>query len=137
MDCALIKKQGTVFLQRHGNPPLPPHRINHQAQVFAMKQLVFKLLLPSIRLKHETRYQTGTFLIPDDFLSLWHIPTFLTTKCFLDPQLDSFFAESSPRYCKSLKIPAEKVECISRPTDRDLRQKQRFHAQEILAMLWG
>jgi len=107
---ALKKNQGTVFLQRHGNPPLPPHRINHQAHVWAMKQLgVQKIIAINSVGSMKLAIKPGTFLIPDDFLSLWHIPTFFKDEMrFTIPQMDSFFVEALHRYCKSLKIPARK-----------------------------
>jgi len=51
----------------------------------------------------------GTFLIPDDFLSLWHIPTFFNDEMrFIVPRMDSHFAATLYNYCMSLKIPAKK-----------------------------
>jgi 5'-methylthioadenosine phosphorylase len=51
----------------------------------------------------------GTFLIPDDFLSIWHIPTFFNDEMqFTVPRMDLDRATHLYRHCKALKIPARK-----------------------------
>lgn len=66
-----------LFLQRHGDPPLPPHMINHRANIAALRQYGIDEILSfnSVgSLKKSIR--PGTFIIPDDFISLWEVPTF-------------------------------------------------------------
>ncbi|HEY7588493.1 MAG TPA: MTAP family purine nucleoside phosphorylase [Thermoplasmata archaeon] len=67
-----------VFLPRHGpNHTIPPHRLNHRANLWALKELGATHILATAStgsLKKAIR--PGTFVIPDDFVAFWHIPTF-------------------------------------------------------------
>lgn len=106
----LKKRQGSVFLQRHGSPYLPPHRINHHANIWAMKHIGVEeiIAINSVgSLKHAIK--PGTFLIPDDFISIWYIPTFFNDKMqFTVPRMDTESADRLYRQCEPLKIPVKK-----------------------------
>jgi 5'-methylthioadenosine phosphorylase len=103
-----LKRDGdSLFLQRHGSPPLPPHRINHQANIWAMKHLGVQEIVAinsvgSVKLS----IKPGTFLIPDDFLSIWNIPTFFNDEMrFIVPHMDTGCTAGLYKRCKSLKLP--------------------------------
>jgi len=103
------KDQNSIFIQRHGNPPLPPHRINHHANIWAMKRLgVHEIIAINSVGSLKFTIKPGTFLIPDDFLSLWHIPTFFEDEMrFIVPRMDSDCSARLYRQCKGLKIPTK------------------------------
>ena len=66
-----------VFLQRHGDPPRPPHRINHRANLAALekcgvKQIVAVNSTGSLR----QTLKPGSLVVPDDYFNPWAISTF-------------------------------------------------------------
>jgi purine nucleoside phosphorylase len=101
-------KEHTVFIQRHGDPPAPPHLINHNANIWAFKNLGIKKILSvnstgSLKLK----FKPGTFVIPDDFISLWNISTFFEKEMkFIVPQMHEGMKEYIASLCKKLRINA-------------------------------
>jgi 5'-methylthioadenosine phosphorylase len=105
----LQKEQSSIFLQRHGNPPLPPHRVNHKANIWAMKHLgVQEILAINSVGSLKLTIKPGTFLIPDDFLSIWHIPTFFDDEMrFMIPRMDTDYVARLYQRCKTLKIPVK------------------------------
>jgi len=100
-------KQNTVFIQRHGNPQVPPHRINHKANIQALKNIGIEKIISinsvgTLKLK----FKPGTFVIPDDFISLWNIPTFIEKELnFIVPSMDKDMRERLASLCKELTIP--------------------------------
>ena len=66
-----------AFLPRHGSQRIPPHRINHRANIFALKSLGASQVIGinSVgSLKKEI--PPGWILIPHDFLCPWQIVSF-------------------------------------------------------------
>lgn len=67
-----------LFLPRHGaGHTIPPHRLNHRANLWALKELGATHVLATAStgsLKKAIR--PGTFVVPHDFVSFWQIPTF-------------------------------------------------------------
>jgi len=105
----LKKEQNSIFLQRHGSPPLPPHQVNHRANIWAMKHLGVQEIV-AINSVGSLKFtiKPGTFLIPDDFLSLWHIPTFFDDEMrFMVPCMESDRAAHLYKRCKTLKVPVK------------------------------
>jgi purine nucleoside phosphorylase len=106
---ALQKEQNSIFLQRHGNPPLPPHRINHKANVWAMKHLGVQGIV-AINSVGSLKFaiKPGTFLIPNDFLAIWHIPTFFDDEMrFMVPRMDADYAAHLYQRCRAIKMPVK------------------------------
>jgi len=105
----LQKEQNSIFLQRHGSSPLPPHRINHHANIWAMKHLgVQEIVAINSVGSLKLTIKCGTFLIPDDFLSIWNIPTFFNDEMrFIVPHMDADCAVRLYKRCKSLKLPVK------------------------------
>lgn len=103
------KNRNSIFMQRHGNPPLPPHRINHQANIWAMKHLgVHEIIAINSIGSLKLAIKPGTFIIPDDFLSIWNVPTFFNDEMrFIVPHMDTNCAARLYKRCKSLKIPVK------------------------------
>lgn len=71
-----------VFLNRHGSSKnTPPHRINHKANITALRlcgagEVVGVCSVGSLK----KNSKPGSVLIPDDYVSLWSIPTFFNKK---------------------------------------------------------
>ena len=69
---------GVVFLSRHGaEHRIPPHRLNHRANLWALKELGATAVLATAStgsLKRPIR--PGSFVVPHDYVALWDIPTF-------------------------------------------------------------
>lgn len=68
---------GTLFLQRHGEPPLPPHRIDHRANIAALEKLGANTIVAVNSVGSlKASIRPGSLVIPSDFFSPWQIPTF-------------------------------------------------------------
>jgi len=67
-----------VFLSRHGpDHRIPPHRVNHRANLWALKELGATAVLATAStgsLKKTIR--PGSFVVPDDYVAFWTIPTY-------------------------------------------------------------
>jgi 5'-methylthioadenosine phosphorylase len=63
-----------LFLQRHGAKLVPPHRINHHANIWALKSLnVEGVIAVNSVGSLKMNIKPGTFVIPDDFVSLCNV----------------------------------------------------------------
>ena len=100
-------RDDVVFLQRHGSPALPPHRINHRANISALEQMGVKQIVSinSVGSLKEA-HRPGTLLIPDDFVSPWDIPTFYDNEMrFFVPVMDQGSLEALHGICSDLRLP--------------------------------
>jgi purine nucleoside phosphorylase len=99
-------KDNTLFIQRHGSPPVPPHRINHKANIWAFKKMNVKQILSvnsvgSLKLK----FKPGTFVIPDDFISFWNISTFFDNEMkFIVPCMHEGMRKYLTTLCRKLRM---------------------------------
>ena len=80
-DAPVVGRRGeatVVFLGRHGaGHRVPPHRINHRANLWALRELGATAVLATAStgsLKKPIR--PGAFVVPDDYVAFWAIPTF-------------------------------------------------------------
>lgn len=107
-SASLRVHEKAVFLQRHGNPPSPPHRINHRANIWALKSLGVEgvVAINSVgSLKPEIK--PGSFLVPNDFLSFWLVSTFFDDEMkFMVPRMDADHAARLHARCEALRMPA-------------------------------
>ena len=89
-DVMVRTEGGHCFLQRHGSPPLPPHRINHRAHMWALNSLKVRgiVAINSVgSLKPEI--EPAMLVLPDDFISLWDVPTMFDEEMrFTVPEMD-------------------------------------------------
>ena len=80
-----------VFLQRHGTPPLPPHKLKHRANIAALKECGVKYVLAvnsTGSLKADL--PPGSLLLPDDYFNPWAIKTFFDDRLeFVTPGLSA------------------------------------------------
>ena len=97
-----------LFLQRHGKKPVPPHRINHHANIWALKSLGVEGIIAINSVGSlKTNLKPGTFIIPDDFVSKCDIPTFFDYEMhFTIPQMDASYAQRLHQICQDLEIEA-------------------------------
>lgn len=67
-----------AFLARHGTRhTIPPHRINHRANIWALRDLGTRRILGTSSVGSMTReIRPGTLAVPHDYLCLWDLPTF-------------------------------------------------------------
>jgi len=82
--------RSVVFLPRHGPQGIPPHRINHRANIYALKQLGATALIGvnSVGSLRE-EIPPGWIVIPHDYLSPWSIMTFYDHQAMhITPVLD-------------------------------------------------
>ncbi|HAW50526.1 TPA: hypothetical protein DCX16_06230 [bacterium] len=84
-------KDDTIFVFRHGkNKTIPPHMINHKTNISYLKNLNVEYIISinSVGSLKE-KITPDDFLIPDDYISLWDIPTFYDKKIVhVIPSLD-------------------------------------------------
>ncbi|MEA1924019.1 MAG: MTAP family purine nucleoside phosphorylase [Pseudomonadota bacterium] len=80
---------GLFFLQRHQTPPVPPHKLNHHANLAALKECGVKYIVAvnstgSLR----SEFAPGSLLVPDDYFNPWAIKTFFDDRLeFVTPGL--------------------------------------------------
>src|SRR5437879_11192392 len=67
-----------AFLPRHGKDHrIPPHKLNHRANLWAMKEIgATHILATSSTGSLKKTIHPGTFVVPDDFIGYWDIPTY-------------------------------------------------------------
>lgn len=80
-----IGRLGSVevaFLNRHGEGhEIPPHRINHRANVWAVRDLgVRRIVAVSSVGSLRKDLRPGRLAVPHDYLCLWELPTFFDDK---------------------------------------------------------
>jgi 5'-methylthioadenosine phosphorylase len=80
-----------IFLQRHGTPPLPPHKLNHQANITALKECgVDYIVAVNSTGSLKSSLPPGSLLLPDDYFNPWAIRTFFDDRLeFITPSLSA------------------------------------------------
>lgn len=103
----IIDRDPVVLLQRHGMPPIPPHAINHKANIAALEEEgVTRIAAFNSVGSMKADLKLGTLLLPDDFISLWDIPTFYDTEChFTTPKIDAQLHRLLGSLLTNLKVP--------------------------------
>lgn len=59
-----------VFIRRHGDRHLPPHRINNRANVWALREMGVKKVIATNSVGAIDHHHIGDFVIPSDFIDL-------------------------------------------------------------------
>ena len=103
---AIQKASQHLFLQRHGKKPVPPHKINHHANIWALRSLgVDGVIAINSVGSLKTNIKPGMFIIPDDFVSMCNIPTFFDYEMrFTIPLMDAGYAQRLYKTCTDLEI---------------------------------
>ncbi len=86
--------------------PLPPHMINHRANIWALKSLDVEGIIAINSVGSlKSNLKPGTFVIPDDFVSPWNIPTFFDYEMrFMIPVMDAAYAQKMHRVCTAMEM---------------------------------
>ncbi len=97
-----LRKDFCLFIQRHGDPPLPPHMIDHRACVQALADLgADRVIAVNSVGSLNKNIEPGSFLIPDDFISFGQIPTFFDDRMrFMIPEMDTGMARFLTDLCR-------------------------------------
>lgn len=109
-----IKVGGKTFvvLLRHGpNGSIPPHRVNHRANIEALCSVGVKWVIGVNSVGSLKRdIVPGSLLVPDDFFCLWAILSFFEEKAVhVTPVLDEILRQKLIESCRRLGYP-----CIPR-----------------------
>lgn len=101
-------KGDNIFLQRHGSPPVPPHMINHRANIWALKTLGAKKVVSINSVGSlKIRLKPGIFVIPHDFISLWDVSTFYEGEArYIVPVMDQGARDYIAGICRELDLVA-------------------------------
>src|SRR5438477_11367608 len=81
-----------AFLARHGKDHrIPPHKLNHRANLWALKEIgTSHIIGTSSTGSLKKTIHPGTFLVPDDFVAFWNVPTFFDDRVVHStPSLDA------------------------------------------------
>src|SRR5437879_3099236 len=67
-----------AFLPRHGKDHrIPPHKLNHRANLWALKEIgATHVIGTSSTGSLKKAIRPGSFVVPDDFVGFWDIPTY-------------------------------------------------------------
>ncbi len=67
-----------AFVARHGRGhAIPPHRVNHKANLWALKNLGASAVLATSSVGSlKPAIRPGTFVVPHDYVAFWNVPTF-------------------------------------------------------------
>ena len=97
-----------LFLQRHGpHRTIPPHKINHRANLEAMRQLeVTHIVGVNSVGSLNPDLAPGTLVVPDDFFSPFQVTTFHDEKCVHTvPEIDAGLRQMLVKLADELDIP--------------------------------
>jgi purine nucleoside phosphorylase len=91
----ILRGREMVFLPRHGPHGIPPHRINHRANIYALKKLgVTEVVGVNSVGSLREELSPGSIVIPHDYLSPWGILTFYEHEAVhITPVLDAGLRE--------------------------------------------
>ncbi len=95
-----------LFLQRHGKKAVPPHKINHPANIWALRSLGAEgvIAINSVG-SLKVSLKPGTFIIPDDFVAFWNIPTLFDYEVrYTVPVMDTGYADRLYRLCTAMEV---------------------------------
>jgi purine nucleoside phosphorylase len=95
-----------LFLQRHGEPPRPPHRIEHRANIHVLKDYGVDDVTAICSVGSlDSSIAPGNLVIPDDFISPWEIPTFFDGEMhFTVPEMNRALREQVFSLAKRLGL---------------------------------
>ena len=83
--------EGLFFLQRHGMPPVPPHKLNHHVNLLALKECGVRYVVAvNSTGSLQSDLSPGSLLVPDDYFNPWAIKTFFDDRLeFVTPGLST------------------------------------------------
>ena len=87
----LFEHDELIFIPRHGiKRDIPPHRINHQANIRALKDRGVKWIVGVNSVGSlNVAFSPGSLIVPDDYINLWNSSTFFNNSLVhITPRLD-------------------------------------------------
>ncbi|TSC53384.1 MAG: 5'-methylthioadenosine phosphorylase [Parcubacteria group bacterium LiPW_39] len=102
----IYQKGSVIFVQRHeGN--VPPHKINYRAYIQALADRgVKKIISVNSVGSLKKSIKVPGLLLPHDFISPWHIPTFFNNEIkHVRPQFSERLRNVIIKCCRRLKTP--------------------------------
>ena len=102
-----FNRKEVAFIQRHGkHQNIPPHRVNHHANIAALKQLgVEKVIGVTSVGSLKIEIKPGCIVIPHDFISLCNIPTYYDDELVhITPRLDEELRQEIIKVARDLGI---------------------------------
>ncbi|MHC1566577.1 MAG: MTAP family purine nucleoside phosphorylase [Candidatus Syntropharchaeia archaeon] len=100
--------EGAIFVPRHGiKRNVPPHRINHRANIFAFKhrkidEIIGVNSVGSLKIA----IPPESLLVPHDYIALWNIPTYYDSeRVHITPGLDEDLRKRIISAARSLSYP--------------------------------
>lgn len=95
-----------IFLQRHGTPPLPPHKLNHHANITALKEYGADYIIAvNSTGSLKSTLPPGSLLLPDDYFNPWSIKTFFDDRLeFVSPFLSEKIRQAAISAAAKLKV---------------------------------
>lgn len=103
---SVIRVDKVIFLKRHTKLGVPPHKVNHKANIMALKKLNVNNVIGinsvgSLKLK----IKPGTIVLPHDYLNLNRILTFFNTRAVhITPNLSEKLRNFIIKIAQTLKI---------------------------------
>jgi purine nucleoside phosphorylase len=106
----VLSRSNWLFLQRHGEPPQPPHRIEHRANIHVLKEYGVEEVIAICSVGSlRPSISPGTLVIPDDFIAPWEIPTFFDEEMhFTVPEMDPALRDQLFSLAKRLGLTVRK-----------------------------
>jgi 5'-methylthioadenosine phosphorylase len=74
-DAKVIEGEKAIFIQRHGHGKIPPHMINHKANIWALSKLTETVIGVGSTGSLRKEIKPPSILVPNDFIHL-NPPTF-------------------------------------------------------------
>lgn len=99
-----------AFLARHGSDhQIPPHRINHRANLWALKEAGASAVVGSCSVGSlQTEIAPGTLVVPDDYVSFWDVPAYYDDQVqHITPSLDPDLRKQLVQAAKAQGVPVQ------------------------------
>ncbi len=99
-----------ILIPRHGKNRIPPHKVNHHANIAAFAALgVEKVIGISSVGSLKVSLKPPMLILPDDYINLWNIPTYFDNKIVhVTPGLDPELSETLYQMMMDLQLPVVK-----------------------------
>jgi len=96
-----------TFLLRHGSQGIPPHRINHRANIFGMRELgISRVIGVNSVGSLKEGIPPGWLVIPHDYISPWQVMTFYDRQAVhITPRLDEDLRKLLIRAAEGVGVP--------------------------------
>ena len=108
-DATMYKGSELVFIPRHGiNGKIPPHKINHHANITALKDLGVSGIIGVCSVGSLSQdIPIGAFVVPDDYVSFLETPTFFDDEIVhITPRLDDVLRHQVLAACEKIDVKA-------------------------------